>query len=79
MGLTSVCLPLVMTMVASGRVMKTLSREDTPSIPRSWVLAVILKNESRWREEGPCFKRLFVYLFSWLVGCFQTGSHYSLD
>lgn len=62
MGLTSVCLPLVMVMVVSGRVMKTLSREDTPSTPRSWVLAVILKNESRWREEGPCFKRLFVWL-----------------
>lgn len=46
-GLTSVSLPLVMVMVVSGRVMKTLSREDTPSTPRSWVLAVILKNESR--------------------------------
>lgn len=62
MGLTSVCLPLVMVMVVSGRVMKTLSRDDMPSTPRSWVLAVILKNESRWREEGPCFKRLFVCL-----------------
>lgn len=58
------CLPLIRVMVVSGRVMKTLSREATPSTPRSWALAVILKNGSRWREEGLSHKRLFVWLFS---------------